>query len=158
MCNLFGVMPDRYEPYRQQVKFLLQEITSLSQRKREIELEMEKIEQLFHGNLGVIPAAERVNFLQGLEQVMPAGLTDRVRLAFKNAYPKGLTPIQLRDALLASGVSLSQYSNAMATVHTVIRRLLASREIEPNGDVDMGGYRWIVKAPRPPSWKISERK
>jgi hypothetical protein len=145
-------MADRFEPYRKQVEFLLQEMAEWNQKKTIAEQEMAKIEQLIHGNLGMIPPNERQAFLEELEQSSPSGITDRVRLAYKTVYPKGLTPMQLRDSLTASGVSLSHYSNPMSTIHSVVRRLLAAREIEPNGDPDIGGYRWVVRAPIPPGF------
>jgi hypothetical protein len=146
-------MVDRFEPYRKQVEFLLREISDLSRKKTEIEMEMVKVEQLLQGNLGMLPPAERQAFLDELEQASPSGITDRVRLAYKTVYPKGLTPMQLRDALVASGVSLDHYSNPMSTIHSVIRRLIAAKEIEANGDPDIGGYRVVVRAPIPPSMR-----
>jgi hypothetical protein len=50
--------------------------------------------------------------------------------------------MQVRATLQGMGYDLSSQSNPMASIHSVIRRLLEKGEIEPNGDPDMGGYRW----------------
>ncbi len=68
------------------------------------------------------------------------GITDAVRTVFQGAE-KPLNPAQVRDRAQALGVGRQQ--NLLASVHTVIRRLLEAGEIEPLGDLDVGGgYRW----------------
>jgi hypothetical protein len=69
------------------------------------------------------------------------GITDAVRTVFRSAE-KPLSPAEVRTRVEALG--LPAQKNILASVHTVIRRLRESGEIEPVGDVEFGGgYRWI---------------
>jgi hypothetical protein len=48
----------------------------------------------------------------------------------------------LREELFDAGIDLSAQSNALASIHSVIRRLVDSGEIERYGKTDLGAYRW----------------
>ena len=63
----------------------------------------------------------------GLTPTVPMGLTDAVRLALRAGVP--MTPIDVRDRLLAIGVDLSTYSSELAVIHTVLKRLNEAGEI-----------------------------
>jgi len=66
--------------------------------------------------------------LLGRMPTVPFGLTDACRLVYRNAgIPLG--PTDVRDRLRAIGVDLSVYSNEMAAIHTVVRRLHESGEL-----------------------------
>jgi hypothetical protein len=70
------------------------------------------------------------------------GLTDAIRQAFKTS-DASLTPTDLRGRLESLGYDTSKYGNLMASVHTVINRLLHQEQIQPNGTI--GGkpaYQW----------------
>jgi hypothetical protein len=70
-------------------------------------------------------------------------MTDSIRAVFREVYPKGLTPTQVRDKLIANGFDLSTQANPMASIHSVIKRLLTAGEIEPwtDGAPASGAYR-----------------
>ena len=80
--------------------------------------------------------------LANVEEGSPAptglvsGVTDAVRTVFR-AAEKPLSPADVRSRVEALGLPPQQ--NLLASVHTVIRRLIDSKEIEPFADV---GYRW----------------
>lgn len=73
--------------------------------------------------------------LLGLEPTVPLGLTDACRLALRSGVP--MTPIEVRDRLLAVGVDLSIYTNELAAIHTVLKRLNEAKEVrivpQPSG-------------------------
>jgi hypothetical protein len=68
-------------------------------------------------------------------------ITDAVRRALRTGLP--MTPIEVRERLLAIGVDLSSYSNDLAVIHTVLKRLNEAGEVRviprPNGKTD---YLW----------------
>jgi hypothetical protein len=66
--------------------------------------------------------------LCGFEPTVPLGLTDACRLVMRNS-PAPLTPTELRDRLLSIGVDLTKYSNPLASIHTVLRRMRESGEV-----------------------------
>lgn len=65
--------------------------------------------------------------LIGLTPTVPLSITDAVRLAMRVGVP--ITPPEVRDRLLSIGFDLSAYSNELAVIHTVLRRLNEAGEI-----------------------------
>ena len=59
---------------------------------------------------------------------MPWGLTDACRVVLKNAGTP-VTPTEVRDRLESIGFDLAKYSNSLAAVHTVLKRLNESKEV-----------------------------
>jgi hypothetical protein len=55
-------------------------------------------------------------------------LTDACRVVLKNAG-RAMTPIEVRDRLQAIGFDLDRYTNSLAAVHTVLKRLNQSQEV-----------------------------
>ena len=105
---------------------------------------MSKLRALIVANANMLPDVERRVFIQQAKESFP-GFTDTIREFFRAAYPKGLTPKKLRDKLVEAGFDLDGQSNPMASIHSVIRRLCLRDEIEQNGDVDIGGFRWKLR-------------
>jgi hypothetical protein len=71
------------------------------------------------------------------------GLTDRVR-AILQASERPLSPTQVRERVQDSGLDLSEYSNPLATVHSVLRRLVEAQQVIAKAGI--GGtkfYEWI---------------
>jgi hypothetical protein len=58
---------------------------------------------------------------------VPLSITDAVRLAMRAGVP--MTPPEVRDRLGSIGFDLSSYSNELAVIHTVLRRLNEAGEI-----------------------------
>jgi hypothetical protein len=66
--------------------------------------------------------------LCGYEPTVPLGLTDACRLVLRNAVTP-LTALEVRDRLAAIGVDLAKYSNPLASIHTVLKRMHDAGEI-----------------------------
>lgn len=85
--------------------------------------------------------------LCNLQPTVQWGLTDAVRAVLQAAgHP--LTAVEVRDQLGAMGFDLSRYSNDLASIHTVLKRLNQAGEADfvPRAH-DKPGYRWR-KPPR----------
>jgi len=59
----------------------------------------------------------------------PGGMTDCVRAILKKAA-EPLTASEIRESLEVIGFDMDSYSNPLATIHTVLRRLTESGEVE----------------------------
>jgi hypothetical protein len=66
--------------------------------------------------------------LCGLTPTVPLGLTDAVRMVMANATGPVTAP-WVRDRLDAVGIDLDRYANALAAIHTVLKRLVEAGEI-----------------------------
>lgn len=87
---------------------------------------------------------------------MALGLTAACRAAFRAAGLRGLMPTELRDSLKRMGVRVDKYSNPMASIHAVIRRLEEKGEIrkrihDEHEGVDKSVYQWALKSWGAPS-------
>jgi len=79
--------------------------------------------------------------LCGLTPTVPWGLTDACRVVLRSGRP--MTPTDVRDRLLAIGFDLSKYSNELAAIHTVLKRLNEAGESRfLAGGSNRGAYLW----------------
>jgi hypothetical protein len=135
-------MDDGFDPYRKQIQLALQELVRWGGTKRQAEQEMAKLRQLIIANANMLPESEREALISQADNSFVTGFTNTIRHLFRNRWPNGFTPVQMREELTRLGVDLSTQVNPMASIHTVIRRLIDGGEIEPNGNPSFGGYRW----------------
>lgn len=71
------------------------------------------------------------------------GITDACRQALKVANSPR-TAIEVRDWLANSGYELSEQENALASIHTVLKRLVKAGEAAPGTNADgKATYEWI---------------
>ena len=87
-----------------------------------------------------------LNRLCGFVPTVFWGLTDACRVVLKGtAHP--MTPVEVRDRLGAIGFDLSKYTNPLAAIHTVLKRLGEAKEV---GFVEIAGgkfaYEWLQAA------------
>jgi hypothetical protein len=106
------------QDYRRALDAAIKEYEALGQQRRDID---DRLAQLAH-TMGTLTK------LLGLTPTVPMGLTDACRLALRGAGLP-LTPLEVRDRLLAIGVDLSIYSNELAAIHTILKRLNDAGEI-----------------------------
>lgn len=66
--------------------------------------------------------------LCGYEPTVQLGLTDACRMVLRNA-DRPLTALDVRDRLIAIGLDVDRYSNALASIHTVLRRMHEAGEV-----------------------------
>jgi hypothetical protein len=106
------------EQYREALNAAIREYEALGAQRREID---ERLAQLAQ-TIGTL------NRLCGFVSTVPWGLTDACRVVLKNAG-RAMTPTEVRDRLEAIGVDLTKYTNSLAAVHTVLKRLNQSQEV-----------------------------
>ena len=106
------------EDYRRALESAVAEYQTLAAERTHLDA---RIAQLQHS----IAALTK---LCGFEPTVSFGLTDACRLVLRNS-PTPLTTMELRDRLTSIGVDLARYSNPLASIHTVIKRLRASKEV-----------------------------
>ena len=106
------------EEYRKALDSAIREYEQLGAQRRVID---ERLTQLTL-TIGTI------NRLCGFVSNVPWGLTDACRVVLKSAG-KPMSPTEVRDRLEAIGVDLSKYTNSLAAVHTVLKRLNQAQEV-----------------------------
>jgi hypothetical protein len=103
--------------YRTALAAAIKEYEALGEQRRDIDARLAQLAQ----TIGTLSR------LLGLTPTVPLSITDAVRLALRAGVP--MTPPEVRERLLGIGVDLSSYSNDLAVIHTVLRRLNESGEI-----------------------------
>jgi prefoldin subunit 5 len=115
------------------------EFEKLQSEKAELERALEDREKQ-------IAVLERtVNFLAPLVgEAVPAaaaaestGMTGSIREILKKS-PEPLTASEIRDSLETLGFDMKSYSNPLATIHTILRRLGESEEVETTHEMNSG--------------------
>ena len=106
------------QDYRRALDAAIKEYEALGGQRRDIDRRLAELSQ-------TIATLSR---LVGLTPTVPLGLTDAVRLAVRGAGVP-TTPVEIRDRLVAIGFDLSKYSNQLAAVHTILKRLNEAGEI-----------------------------
>lgn len=107
-------MPD---DYRRALEAAVREYEALGEQRRGIDQRLAQLSQ-------TIATLSR---LLGLIPTVPLGLTDAVRMVLRGAGLP-MTPVQIRDRLSGIGFDLTRYTNELAAVHTILKRLNQSGE------------------------------
>lgn len=117
--------------YRDALAAATKEYEELGARRREIDDRLTQLAQ----TIGTLTR------LLGLTPTVPLGITDACRLALRGAGLP-LTPVEVRDRLLAIGVDLSIYSNDLSVIHTTLKRLNDAGEIRFVAKTGKPAYIW----------------
>src|SRR5437773_8436739 len=76
------------------------------------------------------------------------GLTDAIRQAFKTSG-KPMAPTDVKKRLEQLGYNTSKYGNMMASVHSILNRLVKQGDIKQQGTFGNGkpAYMWVKPSP-----------
>lgn len=137
--------------YRQTINDLSGKVSDkadLEERLTEVRSEIYKLRQIatsLSAYRGLDPRTEYPDlFVDNLE--LDAGITSRVRGCFTS--DKALSATQVRNSLLASKYDLTDYKNALATIHTILKRLVKAGELfVVNEDGEQGSQTMYMMPP-----------
>ncbi len=104
--------------YRRALETAIREYETLGQQRRDIDQRLAEVAQ----TIGTLSR------LCGLVSTVPLGLTDACRLVIRGAGIP-VTPIDVRQRLQTIGFDLTKYTNDLAAVHTILKRLNESGEL-----------------------------
>lgn len=105
------------DQYRPALDAAIKEYEDLVEQRRHIDRRLSQLGQ----TIGTL------NRLCGLVPTVQFGLTDGCRFVLSAGHP--MTATEIRDRLEAMGFDLSKYVNALAAVHTVLKRLREAGEV-----------------------------
>jgi hypothetical protein len=122
------------DEYRQALDAACREYEELGRQRAAVDARLTQLAQ----SIGTLMK------LCGFVPTVPWGLTDACRTVLRNAGIP-MSPTEVRDRLSAIGVDLSKYSNELAAIHTVLRRLNDSGELRFIAAPGKHLYRWNVQ-------------
>lgn len=123
-----------------------EELGEINDRKITLEIRIAKLRE-------TVIALGRM-FGEEYDEADALGLTDAIRQIYMAQPDTALTAQNVRDRLEFLGFSLEKYGNALASIHTVIKRLLEKGElaeavyIGSAGDGTKSAYIWRTMKPR----------
>jgi hypothetical protein len=106
------------DEYRLALDAAIREYEALGQQRREIDTRLAQLAQ----TIGTL------NRLCGFVPNVFWGLTDACRMVLKGAG-RPMTPVEVRNRLVAIGFDLSKYASSLAAIHTVLKRLAEAEEV-----------------------------
>ena len=104
--------------YKKALAAAIEDYDRLKAEREAIEMRLAQLRQTI-GALG--PLCE-------LPRHDPLGLTDACRSVLRAKYG-GLTPVEVKAGLQTMGLDLAAYSNPLASIHSVLKRLARSGEV-----------------------------
>jgi hypothetical protein len=129
------------ESYRKLINESKRKLSELKARRDELDVEMGKLRLLIFATANMLPDNERDEAMEGVSEETLAqrvGLTEAIRGALGSGG-SWQSPKQIRDSLETSGYDVSEYGNVMASIHTVLKRLVTAGQAERK-DAENGGY------------------
>lgn len=123
--------------YKEAIRAATEELNEVLERHRK---DKERIAQLRASILSLSRLCGDIPYDDLTEMLQEPGLTDAIRGVFQESG-KELTPVEVRQELLLSGYNLSEYNNVLASIHTTLKRLVSSGEIEPVRGLNKTAYK-----------------
>jgi hypothetical protein len=127
--------------FRSQIAEAKKRLAQLVREQRNMNHEISDLRELIRANANFLPDEDRAFELLILEILkFPANITEAVRLAILLATAKKekLTPTGVRAFAEAIGFDFSEYSNPMASIHSILKRMKEANEVQYDEATD--GY------------------
>ena len=105
------------EAYQGALDAALREYETLLQQKADLDARLAQVAE----SVGTLTR------LCGYTPTVPYGLTEACKTSLRCAGAP-MTPVEVRERLLSTGFDIARYSNPLAAIHTVLRRLEAAGE------------------------------
>jgi hypothetical protein len=130
------------------------ELSELLAAKNEIELRILRLTGTVE-SLRALCSNEPKSFQA---EVRGLGLTDAIRRILESSN-FAMSPTQVRAVLMASHFDLSEQSNPMASIHSVLKRLVEAGEVVPDPSDGRGTtYLWLTPLRRALLQEVEDRK
>jgi len=130
--------------YRDAITVHMYQLKKLVAERDKLNNRIKQIDDYIVANANFLPLRERMAVLERLEAagVEPLGFTDAVREVLKLNSRQWFTPTGVRDLLGGSGFDLNSYSNPLASIHTILKRLTEHQEVDKDVTAGEARYRW----------------
>ena len=129
----------------QEVEEARAKLADLFRQREELEIQIAKQQRRVALLAALVDESEETDQILELNL---GGLTDVVRSALRTGGSRGLTPLEVRTRLIQLSFPIGEYKNFMASLHSVLKRLVDSGEVrtaifDKPGGRDGSVYRWV---------------
>jgi hypothetical protein len=126
------------QEYKQMLINMRKELETLLEQQEEIE---QKIAILKQAIMSFAPLAKEPETSIWSVFGETLGMTENIREILQAAYPKNLSPVEIKEQLKSRGQDLSQHKNVMASIHSTLKRMLENKEITTSDEGLSYGWR-----------------
>lgn len=138
--SYMNMIPDNC---RSQISEARKRLQQLLREQQKANQEIEDLRALIRANANFLPDAERTREMTLLEFLkQPANITEAVRFTIFLASASGqkITPIGIKSAAETISFDFSEYSNPMASIHTILKRMREASPPQVDYDEESGSY------------------
>jgi hypothetical protein len=138
-----ALSPDSFRKQIAEAKRLLQQ---LEVQRAAMEKDAESLRQLIRANANFLPPEEKLMELMMISVMRaPVNITQAVHAGLILGMVDGtrLTPVQIREYAESRGFDFSTYSNPLASMHTILKRMRETTPPEVEYDEATGSYLMI---------------
>ncbi len=138
------------DSFRKQIAEAQTSIQKLYTFRKVIDGKIADLRNLVRANANFLPDKEREAELLVLEMLrIPENITEAVRIAvfLACAHKEGVTPIEIKEEAEQRGFDFSEYSNPMASIHTILKRMKDADPPEVKYDEQNGTYTYCEDIP-----------
>jgi len=128
---ILGMDLSQPQPFRKQIAEAQSSLCKLWTIRRVVDQKIDDLRDLIRANANFLPEPERAAELLSLEMLkIPTTIAEAIKIALFVAYTRKerLTANQLKEHAEERGFDFSGYTNPMASVHTILKRM---REATP---------------------------
>jgi hypothetical protein len=121
------------ESFRSQIAEAKKRLAQLVREQRKINEEISDLRELIRANANFLSDEDRAFELLTLEFLkFPANITEAVRLTIflASIQKRKLTPTEIRGFAEGIGFDFSEYSNPMASIHSILKRMKEASEAQ----------------------------
>jgi hypothetical protein len=143
--------------FRSQLREAKKRLVLRVREQQKIAQEISDLRELIRANANFLPDQERETELMILELFkVPTNVTEAVRLSIfiASAQGKRMTPMEVKALTESLGFDFSEYSNPMASIHTILKRMKESDPPAIDYDADTDTY-WFGELLLPKSLDVS---
>lgn len=134
------------DSFRKQIAEAQISLQSLYMMRRVVDGKISDLKDLVRANANFLPDEERKAELITLDILkVPETITEAVKITLfiAAARKERLTPVQLKENAQTRGFDFSVYSNPMASIHSVLKRMIAAAPPEADFDEATATYGYI---------------
>lgn len=148
--NILGMDLSNLVAFRKQIAEAQTSIQKLYGLRRNIDSKVADLKELVRANTNFLPTEEREAELLALEMFkIPENITEAVKITLflARARKEGLTPIQVKEQAEERGFDFSGYTNPMASIHTILKRMKDAIPPQVILDENEGTYTYAMGTP-----------
>jgi len=134
------------DSYRKALQAARADKESLLTERAKIDKKLTQVDQIIDSLLPLCDDEAEVQVMQFQVDLSELGLADACRAMLQKSG-RFVTPVVLRNSLLKEGYDLSEHTNPLASIHSILARLSESGEAEKTDIDGKAFYRWKAAVP-----------